>query len=268
MKMDKVQLGNLLKQQRKNLGLTQQEVAASICSQPLLSHFEAGDYMPAGDILLALCERLGLSENQLSLANYFSVSPEKTLNAQCEALCRAHDYERLRAFLRSDEVLDELSEQNLQAYQYYLAVAQAQLGEIEQAELDFGLALAENQRNTLGRLCLASLAVLAAQKGQKKTAENLLNEAFSGLSALQYEENLNVLYYLKAVAQKRLNEPAQALSTLEAGIAFIAEHDSHYLLANCYYLAAKLVAADSQMRFLNHSQLFAELYGERVFKGI
>ena len=56
--MNKKALGKGIKEERKKLGLTQADLAQGICSQALLSHIEAGDYMPAADIFIGIYQAM------------------------------------------------------------------------------------------------------------------------------------------------------------------------------------------------------------------
>ncbi|MDR0298292.1 MAG: helix-turn-helix domain-containing protein [Streptococcaceae bacterium] len=263
--MNKKLLGAEIKKLRLEKRLSQKECCAGICSQPLLSHIESGDYMPAADILLGLLARLGISAADLTLQSYFPMSPNKSMNAFCETLCRAHDYEKLRDFLLDDATIDAVTEAEQTGYFYYLAVAEAQTGDATAASQNFQLARAETDKLTLiSRLSDAALGVLAARKGQKNATVAVFTRAFERLDAAHYDENLNSLYYLKAYSAHLLHDDLSALTTLETGIRFISEHDSHYMLANFYYLAAQLATEKSD--FLRHSALFSSLYHEKIYK--
>lgn len=77
--MNKKRLVKVLRKKEK-LGLTQADLAQGICSQALLSHIEAGDYMPAADIFIGIYQKLGISELQANLKNYFPMSQIEKLS--------------------------------------------------------------------------------------------------------------------------------------------------------------------------------------------
>ncbi len=270
--MDKKQIGLTLKQQRKRLGWTQKELAKGICSQALLSHLEAGDYMPAAHIFIALYQKLGLSESLMTLETYFPISSTPALNDRCESLCRAHHYDALKKFLLADETINTIRDTDFQAYYYYLGVAQIQLGDPLAAKVHLKLALAETEKTSaIARLSLACLGGIAAQAQQVKEATDYFDQAFDLLNETansRYDENVNALFYIKAYSQKLLKQNTDALNTLEAGIIFSANHHSHYMISNFYYLAALLVDADISKQYQHNSQLFEALYHEKVFDNI
>ena len=243
--MNKKALGKGIKEERKKLGLTQADLAQGICSQALLSHIEAGDYMPAADIFIGIYQKLGISELQANLKNYFPMSQIEKLSQKSEELCRQHQYAELRDFLLIDSTIDAISEDGLQAYYYYLGVSQAQLGQLNEAQENLRLALVDQKKLTIiSRLSWMSLGVISAVNHQEKQVEEYIEAVFQDLEKTSYDENLNVLYYLRAVIYKKLEKNKLALMTLEKGIQFISEHNSHYMLANFYYLAALLVEND------------------------
>jgi len=267
--MNKKALGKGIKEERKKLRLTQAELAQGICSQALLSHIEAGDYMPAADIFIGIYQKLGISELQANLKNYFPMSQIEKLSQKSEELCRQHQYAELRDFLLLDSTIDAISEDGLQAYYYYLGVSQAQLGQLNEAQENLRLALVDQKKLTIiSRLSWMSLGVISAVNHQEKQVEEYIEAAFQDLEKTSYDENLNVLYYLRAVIYKKLEKNKLALMTLEKGIQFISEHNSHYMLANFYYLAALLVENDKSRAYFSKSQLFTELYKEKVFDKI
>ncbi|WP_282675381.1 helix-turn-helix domain-containing protein [Lactococcus cremoris] len=267
--MNKKALGKGVKEERKKLRLTQAELAQGICSQALLSHIEAGDYMSAADIFIGIYQKLGISELQANLKNYFPMSQIEKLSQKSEELCRQHQYAELRDFLLLDSTIDAISEEGLQAYYYYLGVSQAQLGQLNEAQENLRLALVDQKKLTIiSRLSWMSLGVISAVNHQEKQVEEYIEAAFQDLEKTSYDENLNVLYYLRAVIYKKLEKNKLALMTLEKGIQFISEHNSHYMLANFYYLAALLVENDKSRAYFSKSQLFTELYKEKVFDKI
>ncbi|MBA1394333.1 hypothetical protein EQ500_10745 [Lactobacillus sp. XV13L] len=94
----------------------------------------------------------------------------------------------------------------------------------------------------------------------------------AGLSGLKYEDNQIILYYLAAVGSYQLKQYVQAITYLTQGIRFAADHNSHYLLANDYYLLAHVAKAtgnDQQQReSLAHQQFLSELFNEKIYRNL
>lgn len=62
--MDGVFIGQIIKQKREELGLSQEELCEGICSPPTLSRIETGKQAPSCNHMNALLQRLGLPENR------------------------------------------------------------------------------------------------------------------------------------------------------------------------------------------------------------
>ena len=106
-------LGSILKRARMARHLTQQVVADDICSQPMLSAIENGRYTPNADLLIALCQRLGIDLNSLQLADNYAVGTATQFNQTVEKLCNQHQYTDLLKFLKQDDVISAIPDASL-----------------------------------------------------------------------------------------------------------------------------------------------------------
>ena len=195
-------IGSILKQTRKAQKLTQKTVATGICSQAMLSAIEHDKYIPNVALTLALCRRLGLSLETLSLAENYAISQTADLNAKLDRLCNAHEYEALLAFLQSPTTSAAIATAaQTEAYYYYLSIAEYQTHH-QSALMHIQLALAQHSAGTpltvLDRLSFATKAVIEATAGQKKAADRDFSTAFEELETTAYAPNLNSLFYLHA----------------------------------------------------------------------
>lgn len=266
-------LGTTLKQVRQQQGRSQKDVAAGICAQSMLSAIENDHYTPNARLLLALCQRLAISLDEISLANDFAISGDDTLNAHMQQLCDQHRYQALNAFLQLPSTLAAVTtDQQTQAYYYYLGVAQIHLaehrGEAEQ-NLRFATNLGTNKiPTTLTRLALASLATVKAQQHHDHDAIRLVTAALTGLTAITYEENTNIIFYLAALTAYFLHDGQLATQRLLTGIAYITDHNSHYMLANSYRLLAEIAEqagrANEAQVAQQKQQFLTDLFHEKV----
>lgn len=198
-------LGSVIKDERKRQHLTQKQLATGICSQPMLSGIEKGTYTPNAKLLIALCNRLKISLNKISLAQNFAIGTSDNLNQRLASLCNAHDYQRLLAFLERQEVLDHIeTDEQLQAYYYYHGVANFQINDsITDAEDDFKMSLTnarETGNSVLTRLGHVSLAVVEAKLGHRDATDKLVNESLEGIHNINYEEDLNIIFFICLVS--------------------------------------------------------------------
>lgn len=264
-------LGTTLKQVRQRQGRSQAQVAEGICAQSMLSAIENDRYTPNAKLLLALCHRLAISLDEISLATDFAISGDDTRNARMQRLCNQHRYQELRDFLMAPTTVAAVTtDQQTRAYYYYLGVAQLHVDTrltAAQQNLTFATTMAtQRSPTTLTRLALASLAVVKAKQRLNRSATLLTDQALAQLDQQPYEENQNIIFYLAALTAYRLDEPQLATDRLLTGIRFITDHHSHYMLANCYRLIAEIAdqagqkneAADARQKQRFLSMLFHE----------
>lgn len=267
-------LGTVIKELRKDRKLTQKELAEGICAQSMLSAIENNVYVPNANLLIKLATKLEVSLDQVSLATNFPISSKYNFNDKVDDLCNNHQYQELYDFLMQDKVLNNLKTSlQMQAYYYYLGVAQLQTNAISEAERSLDLSLAEvnsKHPNTLGRLAYMAIGYVHSLENQKDLAEEYINKAFRNWDEFSYEENQNALYYLAALIYFKLNDYQDSTAYIADGIGFIAKHNSHYMLANCYFLLARLALVahndDERLEANRRKDLFTELYGENIFE--
>ncbi|MDF7682188.1 helix-turn-helix transcriptional regulator [Lactobacillus sp. ESL0679] len=272
------QLGQALKMARQAKKMTQKETAENICAQSMLSAIENGKYVPNAKLLIELCQRLGIELNTISLASNFAISSQPSLNAKLDKLCNLHDYEQLRGFLLKKSTINQLqTAAEEQAYYYYLAITDFQIDHnLTAAKQNLKLALACNETKSLTsvlmRLTLISLSLVNLEQGQKKESEQLLAKALADINQINYSENLNVLFYLAALINYQAGKIRAAVDWLDQGVTYITEHNSHYMLANCYFLLAKIAQKtgqeDQALENEHKSRFLSELFTEKIFDQI
>ncbi|WP_225423023.1 helix-turn-helix domain-containing protein [Companilactobacillus jidongensis] len=270
-------LGEILKEKRLILKMSQKEVAADICSQPMISSIEKGKYIPNSQILILLCQRLQIDIDSISLDSNYQISSREEFNNKITTLCNNHEYQKLREFLLQESTIDSVSNhEQTKAYYYYLGVAYLQADHnLDKAKTNFKLSLSNDDNNrkkltTLDRLASVSLAGIFAKEGLINSSNEYLNIAFHNFDTANFETNQIALFYLAAYSRASLNKNIDAITWLDQGIEFATKHDSHYMLGNMYYLLAQLLSksnqADSTTQYRDRSDMFAELFGEKIFK--
>jgi len=269
-------LGEILKEKRIALKMSQKELAEDICTQPLISSIEKGKYIPNSQILILLCQRLQIDIDNISLDNNYQISSKAEFNNMITTLCNNHEYKKLKEFLLQDSTINSISnDEQTKAYYYYLGVAYLQADhDLDAAQTNFKLVLSnyntKNKLTTLNRLTSASLAVIFAKKGLMNSSNEYLNNAFRNFDTARFETNQIALFYLATYSRSLLNKNIDAITWVDQGIEFASQHDSHYMLGNMYYLLAQLLSKSNQSDASNQSRdrsdMFAELFGEKIFK--
>lgn len=268
------QLGISLKKIRKQQKLSQKEVASGICAQSMLSAIENGKYMPNAHLLLSLCDRLSISLDEISLNKNFSISTSQKFNNVLSKLCNQHKYKQLKDFLLDTATIDKVqTAKQTQAYYYYLSVVNFQVdSNLTVAEKNLKLSMSSDEKirieSALTRLGLISLSFIQAKKGLPKLASTLITKAMANMDNANYEENLNVIFYLAALTDYELKKTQEALKWITKGIAYIANHNSHYMLANLYRLFAQIAKENEQkgqhLEAQKRSDFLKNLFNEKV----
>lgn len=269
----KITIGNILKQTRQSQGLTQKAVADGICSQAMLSSLEHNKYIPNAQLIIALSQRLSISLEQLNLAENYAISNDKKLNQKLNFLCNQHQYQLLFELLHQDSTLNSLTTPSqIQSYYYYLAISEFQLKlDVTHAVQHLKLALASesSKQSVLRRLCLGTLGLIL-NLHTSSSGDVYLQQSLKNLQDNIYHPNLNILFYLQAFNAYHQQNFLECTHTIENGLSFITNHDSHYMLANLYYLLAKVASKTNNLNLQNEatqrSKIFTELFNERPYQ--
>lgn len=269
-------LGETLKDRRLASHLSQKQVCENICSQPMLSSIEQGKYIPNAEILIALCKKLKINLNLLSLHDNYQISDVDKFNKTVDNLCNNHKYKELKQFLLDDKTIEKInSSQHTQAYYYYLSISYLQAdNDLDKFEFNLKLAISEHPNpislTTLDRLVFISMATLYAKKNNHNKYLEYLNKAFKDFKIVNFEANQIVIFYLAAYSNILLKKNIDALNWINQGIDFATKNNSHYMLANLYYLLAKTLIKENKSELAldpkNRAKVFTELFNEKIFK--
>lgn len=136
--------------------------------------------------------------------------------------------------------------------------------------MQLSLASATNNQRALARLTKATLGYLAARSNNRSEVQQQIESALHEIKDDRFDENLNIVYYLVALTYFELGQDNMSLNLVMQGIDFITSHDSHFMLANCYYLVAVLAnrtdKATKETEATSQSDFLADLFNERVYK--
>lgn len=80
-------LGQRIALERRAQHLSQKQLAADICSQPMISQIEKGTYIPNAILLAKICQRLHLSITNDLLHDYLVIDSLPEFAPTIQALC-------------------------------------------------------------------------------------------------------------------------------------------------------------------------------------
>lgn len=268
MSKQQIKFGDNLRYLRQQKRMTQKELSQGICAQSMISAIENGSYLPNISLAQQLAERLAISIADMTLSDYYDISSTVQTNKYLEELCNAKEYQKLYQFLLQESTIEEVeTQEQVQAYYYYLGCCEYQLNKGESvAEKNFRLALLqiENQpkfyASTLTRQCYASLALTYLKYGQSQKCQSYFEQAFQSLEKIPYEENQQILYFLRAISLWYQKELEESLHWLELGTEFAVAHNSHYLLGNMYALKAQIYTSMNNVRASQQAQQVSDTF--------
>lgn len=270
-------LGDILKETRQQKQLSQLETAEDICSQSTLSEIEHNKYVPNTQLLINLCQRLSVNFDDLSLAENFKICKEKYFNQKVRSFYKSHDYKTLRAFLNRPTVIETVqTSKQTQAYYFYLSVCALRLergfdNAKELLKLSLASAGHSRKQTTLTRIGNVALAYIYARQGLKTSAYRQINLSLKNLHKTDYEENLNLIFYVAALSYFELGQFDLATQTIEDGIHFIVNNESHFMLLNSIYLMANIAQVIKQQNnhlSLRSYDLFNDFIHERTLEEV
>lgn len=235
-----MKLGELIKTRRKELGLTQQDLAKDICAQALISRVEKGDIVPKKSILNKLEVRLELEENQLLKAEQDNNKKNELDDVQktIREYLTSRDYKTIELLLDhhkdlinnardvNDKVFFSMVEASLKYHLYSepdaaLEILNAMyLGDVDKS-------LAVEIYNTRGIIYYSKEMHQEAMDMYKKGID-LIDDS------IDYEIRAKIiLNYALTLEQQDYNK--EALSYVSEGIDMLVKNNSLYSLGDYYH---------------------------------
>lgn len=131
-------IGNRLKQFRKQRGLTQKELAKDICTQAMISNFESGDSSPSSLVLFQLANRLQIDINAFFTNDLVIKENTSILNIKkiITKLVSQHEYQSVDYIVQNELAKQEdLSPEDKQFLYWHQGICSWQLQKDSQQAL-------------------------------------------------------------------------------------------------------------------------------------
>lgn len=255
-----LRISSLIKNNRQKLAMSQHELADGICSQPMISSIERGDYLPNAALFMKLCIRLNISLDQSFLSSELPIGSAE-LSAKIFELCKKHQYSKMISYMDQPTVFDELdSDEDFQTYYYYYACGVYQLNrDVISVKRYLNMATAYMRHDRLLRpnteiemLIVNALGVIESRMGHLDLALSHFETVHSRLSLINnVSENLNVIDYQYGYALYLDGGYSEALNILLTGLDRVTELESYFMLPeyallimNCYEAVGNAVEAN------------------------
>lgn len=269
-------------QQRKRLGFSQVALSKGICTQSTLSKFENNGQVPSFSILEQLCDRLGLSIDDLNQDNASARHVRQLLN-EIECAIMSEHYPQAIQKLKEIHV-DELKSADDKMQYFYLKGMASTLTNKKISTTLFNFTkildeLDEKHQTIYSQLAYLGSGILYARQNSMKHAEFFFSKVMAFLHSKKGEDLIGApqVYYLRIVTLLYYcAEYHSLLKQLDASDQVLAE-----VLKICegnhvtYYLPrVKLLQADNAInagespkvvkKFLNEAMVFARFNGNSV----
>lgn len=241
-----MELGELIKHKRKELGLTQKELSDGICTQALISRIEKGDIVPKKAILDKLGKRLNLEKNELN-----QVTTKTKYNddvAQIKRTIRRYlakrDYETIELLLSNNQfIIQRIDNENDEAFFSWI---KASLQDKLYNKKDLALKTLNNiSLNELDdELVIEILNAIGVIYYKSENFNKALNVFRNAVNIIEEHINYKVqakvmLNYVLTLEEK--NQEKEALETTMRAIDSIVKEDSMFLLGDLYHTKGYLL---------------------------
>ncbi|MGM0753030.1 MAG: helix-turn-helix domain-containing protein [Bacillota bacterium] len=279
--MDFSIVGQKIKELRKNIGLSQEELAEGICTQAQISKIEKGDVFPYASTLFLISRKLGVDVNY-----FFDIGMTPRLDyvlevgRQLQIARRNMDYKEMREVVTAEEEnpLFFNNNRNLQLLKWHKG--------IYQFELDKDLEKAENTlrksitlTHTTDKIwtereieILLTIGVMYFEEGIFERASEIYQEVKSHIEALPHLTDYTIktrLYYNIARVLTRLSDIDQSTKYCKDAIDWCILKDNMYLLGELHYhigynyeLQGKVAEAE---KYMQKALIVFELQGDDKF---
>lgn len=238
--------GDVLKQIRRKMGLSQTALAEGICTQATISLMEKQNRLPKMDILTAICERLNIQpdrivENEVSGVN-------DTFNQIIDALTD-QEYDLAKQLISKISIKSLNSDFDKQRYYYLLGMVQISQDQIDDAIFNFELVLtqfATTSANIYLAMTTAGMALAYLKRDDHERAVRLTDRAVKLIDNKKLIGSLHQWASINCQIAElywRLGEPEKALASAQRGIQLCRDRDSLFILDQLYLYVGRAYIA-------------------------
>lgn len=279
--MDFFAVGQKIKELRKQIGLSQEELASGICTQAQISKIEKGDVYPYASTLYLISQRLGVDVNY-----FFDIGMTPRLDYveevihQLKIARRTRNYEEMQQIVKMEEKnpLFIQNKKNHQLILWHKGIYEYEKNKnLEKATDLFKQAIALT--HTTDKIfsereleILSSLGVLYMDEEQYDKAFSLLQKALDHLIALPFltDKTLRTrLTYNFGRVLTRLERYEESINYCREAIKWCLANDQLYALADLYYHLGYnfelLEDYESAISFIEKSEFLFTLQKNEVF---
>lgn len=233
-------IGNLIHTRRKEMGLTQKDLADGICAQALVSKIENGEHVPKLAILSKLERRLNFEKGELNSLHLNSDSAKEVqqLIDNIRSYLPKRDYKTINLLLDNNiELINRVSNLDKQVFFSWMkATVTFQLfNNSDQALEAFNKLPLDEVNDPLAIEIINSKGSILYQQGDFDQALQVFENGINRLNDLiNYDIQAKILLNY-ALTLEEFGKDKKALYYITLGIELLVENNSLYLLADFHH---------------------------------
>lgn len=271
-------VGELIKARRKQLGLTQKELADNVCTQATISKIEKNELTPSANLLKDIADKL-----EISVAYFYGEEShpldEKNINRLMDDITLAinqNEFTKALELVESNqEMIDDLTnERHINFFEWTKATLDYYVfNEKEKSTEKLHSLLNKKPSATYSRIdILCLLAIIYYEEEKYRVADIYFKEAIDLFDDdVSFKTKAKTLYNY-ALNLEMLGQLNQALEVTLEGIDLLIEHQSIYLLGYFYfykgYLFKRLKGTDEAIKAYETSATIFEILNYNKMHGM
>lgn len=251
-----MKIGEKIKKRRKEIKMTQSDLADGICTQAMISRIEKKRVRPSRDLMEKIAERLEVS------LHYFygedSIESRYSMTTQLSKLVRQHlerrEYDSVSYLIDSNEALiqDAVGEDKA-FFEWVKGLLYAYRDGDNDKALNYLIRLEKETKNGELRVeIIDSIGNQYLRKEEYDTAEMFYHKGFDLFSEWMSHEKKAKLTLNYSICLARQEKYSECLSKVFQGLDLVVEHKTLFLLGDfLYYKGYCLEKLDQKTDALN-----------------
>lgn len=234
-----MRLGEKVKRRRKEIGLTQIDLAEGICTQAMVSRLEKLKVRPSRELMEKIAERL-----EVPMTYFYGEDSRETVNTKTRQLVemiRKHlerrEYESIKYLIDSNQsLISKTTGEDRLFFGWIQGLIYAQFdGELDKA-IDHLSNVAEGAKKGELRIeIIDSIGNMYAQKEEFSKAEEYYQKGFRSFNEWMNHETKAKLLLNYAICFEHQKEFRLSLEKTLQGIDLLVENNTLYLLGDFFY---------------------------------
>ncbi|MED0675406.1 helix-turn-helix domain-containing protein [Aneurinibacillus thermoaerophilus] len=277
--MSTQRIGEVVREIRKYLNISQTELAKGICTQALISKIEKGEVIPSAEILYYIAKRLGIT------LDYFFDRMEnprftyvQEFFYQIRKLIRERNYEEVAILIKAEKNNPIFqNRKNRQFLVWHEGICAYYTEQNTQKSLDLlhqalNMAVSPDNYTEKEVEILNSIGIIYSEEKQFTKSAEIFSTAIKHMSNVTLVQDYTIyirLFYNYAKVLTKLGNFSSSLEYCERGISLCLQHEYLYLFGELHYQKGEnlfhLCNKEQAIEFFRKSIIIFELQQNNIF---